>query len=85
MTYHKWPSSHFDRRTILLLYIVREAFFEVRLDGPSLHTHTHSHTFYDSKSDWNMLYSIIYVNLRPYLEPIVGYCFINNMESQIIG
>ena len=42
MTYLKRPSGHFDHCIILLQYIVREAFFAVRYDGPSLHPRTHT-------------------------------------------
>ena len=69
MTYLNGPSNHFDRCIILLQYIKRETAFAVRYDGPLLHTyaHTHTNTFCDSKSGYNILWTLFYVNLRPYL------------------
>ena len=42
MAYLQRPNSHFDRCIILLKYIVREAFFAVCYDGPSLNTRTNT-------------------------------------------
>ena len=42
MTYLKRTSGNVVRCTILLQYIVRETFFAIRYDRPSLHTRTYT-------------------------------------------